>query len=216
MMDTNISAGDIVSGLDPRELVEIRKLSPFGNKTLVEAVGLESRREIRRPLTPEQLAQLLKIRSGGYSFDGDAETFLLGTEAERIRIAYQFDPLFAVNSSVIDVLPHQVDAVYRYLLPLPRIRFLLADDTGAGKTIMAGLLIKELMFRGVISKVLIVTPGGLTRQWRDEMQDKFGLSFRLINRGSFEAEPNQFARSAEGLNTIFTYAHLRSEAHFFG
>jgi SNF2 family DNA or RNA helicase len=199
-VENPISTGDIVSGLDPAELVEIRKFSPFGNKTLIEAIGLESRREIRRPLTAEQLAQLVKIRSGGYSFDGDAETFLLGTEAERIRIAYQFDPLFAVNSSVIDVLPHQVDAVYRYLLPLPRIRFLLADDTGAGKTIMAGLLIKELMFRGVISKILIVTPGGLTRQWRDdEMQNKFGLSFRLINRGSFEAEPNQFARSADGL-----------------
>jgi hypothetical protein len=154
-----------VSGLDPSELVENRKLSPFGNKTLIEAVGLESRRrEFRRPLTPEQLGQLIKIRSSGYSFDGDAETFLLGTEAERIRITYQFDPLFAVNSSVIDVLPHQVDAVYRYLLPLPRIRFLLADDTGAGKTIMAVLLVKELMFRGVISKILIVTPGGLTRQ----------------------------------------------------
>ena len=169
-MENRISTGDIVSGFDPAELVEIRKISPFGNKTLVEAVGLESRREMRRPLTPEQLAHLVRIRSGGYSFDGDAETFLLGTEAERIRIAYQFDPLFAVNSSVIDVLPHQVDAVYRYLLPLPRIRFLLADDTGAGKTIMAGLLIKELMFRGVISKILIITPGGLTRQWRDEMQ----------------------------------------------
>jgi SNF2 family DNA or RNA helicase len=98
----------------------------------------------------------------------------------------------------VDVLPHQVEAVYRYLLPLPRIRFLLADDTGAGKTIMTGLLIKELLFRGVLSKVLIITPGGLTRQWQDEMQDKFGLFFRLINRASFEAEPGQFARSEEG------------------
>ena len=127
-MENKLSPGDIVSGFDPAELVEIRKLSPFGNKTLIEAVGLESRREIRRPLTPEQLARLVKIRSGGYSFDGNAETFLLGTEAERIRIAYQFDPLFAVNSSVIDVLPHQVDAVYRYLLPLPRIRFGSGDS----------------------------------------------------------------------------------------
>jgi hypothetical protein len=113
-VETAISIGDIVSGLDPTELVEIRKLSPFGNKTLVEAVGLESRREIKRPLTAEQLAQLIKIRTGGYSFDADSETFLLGTEAERIRIAYQFDPLFAVNSSVIDVLPHQVDAAQRW------------------------------------------------------------------------------------------------------
>ncbi len=107
-MENNLSPGDIVSGFDPSELVEIRRLGQFGNKTLVEAIGLESRREIKRPLTSDQLAQLVKIRSGGYSFDGDPKTFLLGTEAERIRIAYQFDPLFAVNSSVIDVLPRLV------------------------------------------------------------------------------------------------------------
>ena len=125
--------------------------------------------------------------------------FLLGAEAERIRIAHQFDPLFAVNSSIVDPLPHQVEAVYRYLLPLPRIRFLLADDTGAGKTIMAGLLIKELLFRGVIRKVLIITPGGLTKQWaEEELQEKFGLHARLVNRPSFEAEPGQFARYEEG------------------
>ena len=88
----------------------------------------------------------------------------------RIQTAYQFDPLFAVNSSAVDILPHQIEAVYRYILPLPRIRFLLADDTGAGKTIMAGLLIKELLFRGVLDKVLIITPGGLTRQWQEEMR----------------------------------------------
>lgn len=152
--------GDVVSGLEPTELVEIRSLSPFAGKTLVEGVGVESRRVIRRPLSGEELARIMKVRGSGFSFDGDPQTFLLGAEAERIRIAHQFDPLFAVNSSVVDPLPHQVEAVYRYLLPLPRIRFLLADDTGAGKTIMTGLLIKELLFRGVIEKILIVTPGG--------------------------------------------------------
>ncbi len=83
-------------------------------------------------------------------------------------------------------------AVYRYLLPLPRIRFLLAEDTGVGKTIMTGLLIKELLFRGVIQKILIVTPGGLTEQWtEEELQEKFGLHARLVNRASFDAEPGQ-------------------------
>jgi superfamily II DNA or RNA helicase len=92
-----------------------------------------------------------------------------------------------------------VEAVYRYLLPLPRIRFLLADDTGAGKTIMTGLLVKELLFRGVIKKILIVTPGGLTKQWKeDELQEKFGLYSKLVNRASFEAEPGQFAHYEEG------------------
>lgn len=199
MPEIEVKVGDILAGLEPDEHVEIRRVAPFGNKVLLEGVGLTSRREIRRPLTQDDLARLTIIRGAEYTFDGDAGAFLLGIEAQRIHIAYQFDPLFAVNSSVVDVLPHQVEAVYRYLLPLPRIRFLLADDTGAGKTIMAGLLIKEMLFRGVISKVLIVTPGGLTRQWQDEMQDKFGLPFRLINRASFDAEPGQFARSDEGL-----------------
>lgn len=199
MVSTQLQAGDIVAGLEPDEHVEIRRIVPFGSRMLVEGVGVTSHREIRRPLSQEELARLTKVRGVDYSYDGDPEAFLLGVEAQRIRIAYQFDPLFAVNSSAVDILPHQVEAVYRYLLPLPRIRFLLADDTGAGKTIMTGLLLKELLFRGVLGKVLIITPGGLTGQWQDEMQDKFGLSFRRINRASFEAEPGQFARSEEGL-----------------
>ncbi|MBM3145968.1 MAG: DUF3883 domain-containing protein [Chloroflexi bacterium] len=199
MTDTFLP-GDIVSGLEPDEHVEIRRVAPFGNRTLIEWVTVTSRREIRRLLGAEELARLVKVRGSEYTFDGDARAFMLGVEAHRIRIAYQFDPLFAINSSVVDVLPHQVEAVYRYLLPLPRIRFLLADDTGAGKTIMAGLLIKELLFRGVISKVLIITPGGLTKQWQeDEMRAKFGLEFDLVNRASFEAKPGQFSQSDEGL-----------------
>ncbi|MBW1723764.1 MAG: DEAD/DEAH box helicase family protein [Deltaproteobacteria bacterium] len=88
-------------------------------------------------------------------------------------------------------------------MPLPRIRFLLADDTGAGKTIMTGLLIKELLFRGVIQKILIITPGGLTKQWKEEeLQEKFGLYARLVNRASFEAEPGQFARYEEGIFVV--------------
>ncbi|MEK6573636.1 MAG: DEAD/DEAH box helicase, partial [Chloroflexota bacterium] len=194
-----LQPGDIVSGLEPDELVEIRRVTPFGNKTLVEGIGVTSRREIRRPLDQSEWARLTKVRGSDYTYGGDAEAFLLGVEAQRIRIAYQFDPLFAVNSSVVDILPHQVEAVYRYLLPLPRIRFLLADDTGAGKTIMTGLLIKEMLFRGVLGKALIITPGGLTGQWRDEMLEKFGLDFDLVNRASFEAKPGQFSRQDEGL-----------------
>src|ERR1043165_5187359 len=146
-----ITPGDFVAGLEPDEHVEVSKVNSFGTKTLVEGVGVTSRRFIRRPLGNEELARLTKIRGSSFTYDGNARAFLLGVEAHRIKTAYQFDPLFAVNSSVVDVLPHQVEAVYRYLLPLPRIRFLLADDTGAGKTIMTGLLIKELLFRGTIS-----------------------------------------------------------------
>jgi len=198
--DSNLAPGDVVSGLESSELVEIQRVAPFGGKTLVEGVGLQSRRMVKRPLAADELAALVKVRGQQHTFDSDARLFLLGAEAERIRIAHQFDPLFAVNSSIVDPLPHQVEAVYRYLLPLPRIRFLLADDTGAGKTIMTGLLIKELLFRGVLQKVLIITPGGLTKQWKEEeLQEKFGLHARLVNRASFEAEPGQFSRYEEGI-----------------
>lgn len=198
--DMLLSPGDVVAGLETSELVEIQRIAPFGAKTLVEGVGLQTRRQVRRPLDAEGLAALVKIRGQQRTFDGDAKLFLLGAEAERIRIAHQFDPLFAVNSSIVDPLPHQVEAVYRYLLPLPRIRFLLADDTGAGKTIMTGLLIKEMLFRGVLQKVLIITPGGLTKQWKEEeLQEKFGLYARLVNHASFDAEPGQFSRYEEGI-----------------
>ncbi|GAB6186474.1 helicase-related protein [Thermopirellula anaerolimosa] len=198
--DCRLAPGDVVEGLEPSELVEVRRVAPFGDKTLVEGVGLQSRQLVKRPLSDDELAALVKVRGEQRTFDGDAQLFLLGAEAERIRVAHQFDPLFAVNSSIIDPLPHQVEAVYRYLLPLPRIRFLLADDTGAGKTIMTGLMIKELLFRGAIQKVLIITPGGLTKQWaEEELQEKFGLAARLVNRASFEAEPGQFSRYKEGI-----------------
>ncbi len=208
-----VSPGDIVSGIESSELVEIKRIAPFSNKILIEGIGIQSRREIKRPLTNEELSKLVKIRGKSYSFDGNAELFLLGAEAERIRIAHQFDPLFAVNSSIVDPLPHQVEAVYRYLLPLPRIRFLLADDTGAGKTIMTGLLLKELLFRGVIKKILIITPGGLTKQWKEEdLQEKFGLYGKLVNRASFEAEPGQFTRYDEGIFVTSIDFIARNEA----
>jgi superfamily II DNA or RNA helicase len=198
--DKSLSPGDVVSGLESSELVEIQRIASFGGKTLVEGVGLQSRRVVKRPLAADELAALVKVRGQQHTFDGNARLFLLGAEAERIRIAHQFDPLFAVNSSIVDPLPHQVEAVYRYLLPLPRIRFLLADDTGAGKTIMTGLLIKEMTFRGVLQKVFIITPGGLTKQWKEEeLQEKFGFYARLVNRASFDAEPGQFSRYEEGI-----------------
>jgi hypothetical protein len=211
-----LEAGDVVSGLEPGELVEITRLSPFGDsgeRMLVEGVTAETGRLIKRPLTVGELAALTKIRGRTHTFAGDPERFLLGTEAQRIRIAHQFDPLFAVNSSIVDPLPHQVEAVYRYLLPLPRIRFLLADDTGAGKTIMTGLLVKELLFRGVIQKILIITPGGLTKQWaEEELQEKFGLHARVVNRASFDAEPGQFIRYEEGIFVVSIDFLARNDA----
>src|SRR2546426_3006774 len=107
--------------------------------------------------------------------------FFLLVEAARIRLAYSFDPFFAVSMSGVQALPHQLQAVYERMLPQARLRFLLADDPGAGKTIMAGLLLKELKLRGVITYVLILTPAPLTLQWQDELYSKFDETFEVVN-----------------------------------
>jgi hypothetical protein len=111
---------------------------------------------------------------------GDAEQVRLLIESTRIRLAYTHDPHFAVSLSGIRTLPHQIEAVYIKMLPQPRLRFLLADDPGAGKTIMAGLLVKELKLREAIDRVLILCPSPLTIQWQDEMQRWFGEEFTII------------------------------------
>jgi len=107
--------------------------------------------------------------------------FFLLMEATRIRLAYSFDPFFAVSMSGIQALPHQLQAVYERMLPQARLRFLLADDPGAGKTIMAGLLLKELKLRGVINYILILTPAPLTVQWQDELYHKFDTPGRAAS-----------------------------------
>jgi len=107
--------------------------------------------------------------------------FFLLVEAARIRLAYSFDPFFAVSMSGVQALPHQLQAVYERMLPQARLRFLLADDPGAGKTIMAGLLLKELKLRGVITYVLILTPAPLSIQWQDELYSKFDETFEVVN-----------------------------------
>jgi superfamily II DNA or RNA helicase len=114
----------------------------------------------------------------------DAEKLRLLVESTRIRLAYTYDRQFAVSLSGIRTLPHQIEAVYLKMLPQPRLRFLLADDPGAGKTIMAGLLVKELKLREAIERVLILVPAPLTIQWQDELLRFFGESFQIIHAGN--------------------------------
>ena len=109
-------------------------------------------------------------------------TFKLAAEALRIRMAARFDPMLAVHTSDLEPLPHQIEAVYGELIARTPLRFLLADDPGAGKTIMAGLYIKELMLRGDLERCLIVAPGSLVEQWQEELAEKFGLRFELLTR----------------------------------
>ncbi|MFM9859053.1 helicase-related protein [Pseudoxanthobacter sp. M-2] len=122
-----------------------------------------------------------------FAFDADGSLLRLVSEAYRIRLAHLFDPYLAVSASQIEALPHQITAVYGEMLPRMPLRFLLADDPGAGKTVMAGLLIKELMIRGDLERCLIVAPGSLVEQWQEEMSEKFGLGFDLLTRDQIEA-----------------------------
>ena len=124
---------------------------------------------------------------GAFAFDADGALFRLVSEAMRIRLAYLFDPLLAVHTSTLEPLPHQIQAVYQEMLPRQPLRYLLADDPGAGKTIMAGLLIKELLIRGDLERCLIVAPGSLVEQWQDELSEKFGLGFDILTRDQIDA-----------------------------
>jgi superfamily II DNA or RNA helicase len=199
-----IEPGQIVKNLTPAEPVEILKLQPLGDMISLTYRGVNSNKTNSKMITRLQFDTLESItKEGHFTFTGDPVRFKLYVEAERINSAYQFDPLFAVNCSIVDPLPHQVEAVYHYLLPQPQIRFLLADDTGAGKTIMTGLLLKEMLMRGIIERILIITPGGLTKQWQeDELGLKFNMPFKLVNRATFNAEPTIFTSSDHLVTSI--------------
>ena len=199
-----LNKGNIVKNLISTEPVEITSIQDFGSDVSIEYTGVNSRENGDVILSKEELDKLeLVSQKGSFDFSGDPNKFTIYTEAERIKSAFQFDPLFAVNCSIVDPLPHQVEAVYKYLLPLPRIRFLLADDTGAGKTIMTGLLIKELLLRGLLERILIITPGGLTKQWQeDELGLKFNLQFKLVDRPIFNSDPNIFNNSNKLVTSI--------------
>lgn len=189
-----IEIGQIVKNLIPTELVTINQIQPLGSMVSLKYTGVNTNRVNTKVIARDQFESLeVLAEEGSFIFNGDPTRFSLFAEAERINSAYQFDPLFAVNCSIVDPLPHQVEAVYKFLLPLPKIRFLLADDTGAGKTIMTGLLIKEMLIRGIAERILIITPGGLTKQWQeDELSVKFNIPFTLVNRSLFSSDPNIF------------------------
>ncbi len=122
-------------------------------------------------------------------FGEEAELARLAWQARRIQSAHLFDPYHEVFASNIEVLPHQIEAVYGAMLGRQPLRFLLADDPGAGKTIMAGLYLREMMARASVKRCLIVAPAGLIEQWRAELMDKFKLSFEVFQRDMLEVDP---------------------------
>ena len=178
--------GTILEGPYWQEPVRVLSVKSRANRIEIHSIGITSRQHSAKLISTEEFSKNVKISppSERAAFDGDSIHFRLSAEAHRIRLAYQYDPHFAVSVSQIDPLPHQLDAVYSRLLVQPRIRLLIADDPGAGKTIMGGLLIKELKLRGLIERILIMTPANLTDQWRRELQDKFGETFTVINRAT--------------------------------
>lgn len=203
-MHTEVKEGQIVKNLIPSEPVTVTRIRDLGTMVSLTFTGINSNKVSNKVITHQEFENLeIVTEQGSFNFKGDPEKFCLYAEAERINSAYQFDPLFAVNCSIVDPLPHQVEAVYKFLLPLPKIRFLLADDTGAGKTIMTGLLLKELLMREVIERIMIITPGGLTKQWQeDEMKVKFNLPFTLVNRSLFSSDPNIFHTSKRIITSL--------------
>ena len=171
-----------VLGIVGKEAVKIISSQMMGDACQV--VFRDSLGNINSQILFRDAESLLEITNKGrnWSFDGNGEIFRIVSEAERIRLAYLFDPYVAVSSSSIEPLPHQISAVYEHMLPRQPMRFVLADDPGAGKTIMAGLLIKELLIRGELERCLIIAPGSLTEQWQDELKEKFELQFELLTR----------------------------------
>ena len=184
----DLKRGVAVKGLVPDGPATIVDVTWHGD-AVVEVTYRDDRGETGSELLYRDAEDRLElvVRERPWQFDGDAEMLRLVSEARRISLAHLFDPLLAVHSSVIDPLPHQITAVYGEMLPRQPLKFLLADDPGAGKTIMAGLLIKELKARGDVQRCLICAPGSLVEQWQDEMQLKFGLPFEIITRERIES-----------------------------
>jgi len=176
------------------EPVQIIMVAPLGAGVRLVGKGLNTSQVYEPILTGEQLATL-EISTGAEPYDGNPIHFRLGIEALRIGLAFEYDPYFSLSIARVDPLPHQLEAVYDYFLKLSRIRFLLADDPGAGKTIMAGLLLKEMKIRGLVKRTLIVTPANLSFQWQREMKDKFRESFDIIRgdvlRSAYGSNPWQ-------------------------
>jgi superfamily II DNA or RNA helicase len=184
----DLQVGGILKGLISGQAVTLRHVELHSEDvaavTYVDGEGKVEQALIYRDQEPQ--LELVE-QSRPLSFAADGDLFRLVSEAQRLRYAFLFDPLIAVTTSAVEPLPHQITAVYETMLNRRPLRFLLADDPGAGKTIMAGLLLKELIIRGDIARCLIVAPGGLVEQWQDELDEKFSLAFDIMTNEGLQA-----------------------------
>ena len=177
-----------IRGVHPDGPVTVVSVQWFGSE-VVELTYKTPAGAVANELLYRHDEERIEVVSQGlhWSFDGDGDLYRLVAEAQRIRLAHLFDPVLAVHTSVVEPLPHQITAVYEAMLPRQPLRFLLADDPGAGKTIMAGLLIKELIARGDLERCLIVCPGSLVEQWQDELYRRFQLPFEILTNDKLES-----------------------------
>lgn len=177
-----------VKGIIPNQLVTVVDVQWHGSN-VIELFYKRADGQTGSELIYRDQEQRLEIvrPQGDWTFSEDGELLRLVSEAYRIRLAHLFDPVLAVHTSLIEPLPHQITAVYEDMIRRQPLRFLLADDPGAGKTVMAGLLIKELIIRGDVKRCLICVPGNLTEQWQDELWEKFQLPFDIMTRDTIEA-----------------------------
>lgn len=185
-----LQTGTRVRGLHAGGVATVRSTHWYGDHGVEVIYEVDGRLASRIVYRDDEAG--LDLVAGGrpWSFDGDGNLLRLVSEALRIRLAWLFDPYLAITTSAVEPLPHQISAVYDDLLPRQPMRFLLADDPGAGKTIMAGLLVKELLVRGELERCLIVAPGSLTDQWQDELAEKFGLEFEILTSDMIRAARN--------------------------
>ncbi|MDF0643104.1 MAG: helicase-related protein [Nitrospira sp.] len=177
-----------VRGILPDALVTVVSVQWFGSEAIELTYKDLGGRVANQLLYRHDEPRLEVVEAGRpWSFDGDGALFRLVSEAHRIRLAHLFDPVLAVHTSLLEPLPHQITAVYDAMLPRQPLRFLLADDPGAGKTIMAGLLMKELIARGDLQRCLVVCPGSLAEQWQDELYRRFQLPFEILTNDKLQA-----------------------------
>lgn len=235
-----ITVGASISGIEPSLVVTVVAANPI-SADAVQVVYQTPDGTLRERLVTRTDETSIRVATNErpWSFDGDGEAFKLAVEAKRIDLAFLFDPMMAVHTSNVEPLPHQITAVYESMLPRQPLRFVLADDPGAGKTIMAGLYMRELIMRGDSRRILVVAPGSLVEQWRDELFEKFGLQFNVFSTALEAATPtgspfedldhlvvrlDQMARNKELQEkllatswdlVIFDEAHKLS-AHFYG
>jgi superfamily II DNA or RNA helicase len=179
--------GQIISAPFLKDKAEVKKFESRAGYFILELILLRSRVFQTLRISDSQLQMVNVETADTLAVSRKSEDFFFWIQANILRLAYQFDPLLAVNVSQVDPLPHQIEAVYSYVLRDPKVRFLIADDAGAGKTIMAGLAIKELQYRNLAKKILVVAPGHLKYQWQREMKTKFGTNFTLVNRNLMDA-----------------------------